>query len=134
MKPAEYGSFVAGWKSAFSAMGDHFETTDTRFDQRFAQAWVEFQEAREKRGEGSRMKRYQIYSAGMRVHPGKDIEYAKGEWVSYEDVEKRGSLVREPLEEVIRALIRSNSDRLECEIITLGIKKALRALDGGGTE
>ena len=133
MKPAEYGSFVAGWKSAFSAMGDHFETTDTRFDQRFAQAWVEFQEAREKRGEGSRMKRYQIYSAGMRVHPGKDIEYAKGEWVSYEDVEKRDALVMEPLKDALIVIEKWWQDA-SIGLLEEHIERALRALDGGGTE
>jgi len=129
MKPAEYGSFVAGWKSAFSAMGDHFETTDTRFDQRFAQAWVEFQEAREKRGEGSRMKRYQIYSAGMRVHPGKDIEYAKGEWVSYEDVEKRDALVREPLKDALIVIEKWWQDA-SIGLLEEHIERALRAMDG----
>jgi len=80
------------------------------------------------------MKRYQIYSAGMRVHPGKSIEYAKGEWVAWEDVEKRDALVREPLEDVLRELEREDFDSSYTINPIFWIKKALAALDGGGTE
>jgi len=75
------------------------------------------------------MKRYQIYSAGMRVHPGKDIEYAKGEWVSYEDVEKRDALVMEPLKDALIVIEKWWQDA-SIGLLEEHIERALRAMDG----
>ena len=57
-----------------------------------------------------------------------------GEWASYEDVEKRDALVREPLEDVLRELEREDFDSSYTINPIFWIKKALAALDGGGTE